>query len=141
MKNKKNKIRTLEQHIEKEYGKKGSSKRDKFESEYESFKLGVMIQELRKRRKITQEQLAKKCGTTKNYISRIENDASDIRLSTLIRIIQKGFDGILKLSVVNNVEKEEKDFLNKLSRIRKVEINSALKKSQVAEKLVNYSSG
>jgi transcriptional regulator with XRE-family HTH domain len=141
MKNKKNKIRTLEQHIEKEYGKKGSSKRDKFESEYESFKLGVMIQELRKRRKITQEQLAKKCGTTKNYISRIENDASDIRLSTLIRIIQKGFDGILKLSVVNNVEKEEKDFLNKLSRIQKVEINSALKKSQVAEKLVNYSSG
>lgn len=125
MKNKKNKIRTFEQHIEKEYGKKGSSKRDKFESEYESFKLGVMIQELRKIRKITQEQLAKKCGTTKNYISRIENDASDIRLSTLMRIIQKGFNGILKLSVVNNERKKEKDFLDKLSSIQKKEINSA----------------
>ncbi|MBN1634005.1 MAG: helix-turn-helix transcriptional regulator [Ignavibacteria bacterium] len=140
MKNRKTKIRTFEQHIEKEYGKKGSSKRDKFESEYESFKLGVMIQELRKSKKITQEQLAKKCGTTKNYISRIENDASDIRLSTLIRIIQKGFNGILKLSVVNNERKKENDFLDKLSGIQKKEINSAFKKSQVAEKLINYSS-
>jgi transcriptional regulator with XRE-family HTH domain len=48
---------------------------------------------------MTQEQLAKKCGTTKAYISRIENDASDIRLSTLMRIIQEGLGGHLKLSV------------------------------------------
>ncbi|MEY4897509.1 MAG: hypothetical protein RL525_902 [Bacteroidota bacterium] len=47
----------------------------------------------------TQEDLAHKCGTTKTYISRIENDASDIRLSTLIRIIQQGFGGKLNLSV------------------------------------------
>lgn len=140
MKNKKNRIRTFEQHIEKEYGKKGSSKRDKFESEYESFKLGIMIQELRKRKKMTQEQLAKKCGTTKNYISRIENDASDIRLSTLIRIIQKGFNGILKLSIINNERKKENDFWDKLSSLQKEEIISAFKKSQVAEKLINYSS-
>ncbi|GAI20224.1 unnamed protein product, partial [marine sediment metagenome] len=46
-----------------------------------------------------QEQLAKKCGTTKTYISRIENDASDIRLSTLMRIIREGLGGNLKLSV------------------------------------------
>jgi transcriptional regulator with XRE-family HTH domain len=42
---------------------------------------------------------AKKCGTTKTYISRIENDASDIRLSTLMRIIQEGLGGRLRLSV------------------------------------------
>ncbi len=48
---------------------------------------------------MTQEQLAEKCGTTKNYISRIENDASDIRLSTLMRIVREGFGGQLKLSV------------------------------------------
>jgi predicted transcriptional regulator len=48
---------------------------------------------------MTQEDLAHKCGTTKTYISRIENDASDIRLSTLIRIIQQGFGGKLNLSV------------------------------------------
>ena len=35
-----------------------------------------------------------KTGTTKTYISRIENDASDIRLSTLMRIIAKGLEDI-----------------------------------------------
>lgn len=48
---------------------------------------------------MTQKQLAAKCGTTKTYISRIENDASDIRLSTLMRIIREGLGGQLKLSV------------------------------------------
>ncbi|MFA5819113.1 MAG: helix-turn-helix transcriptional regulator [Bacteroidales bacterium] len=49
--------------------------------------------------KNVKEQLAKKCGTTKTYISRIENDASDIRLSTLMRIIQEGLGGHLRLTV------------------------------------------
>ena len=48
---------------------------------------------------MTQEELAFKVGTTKNYISRIENNASDIRLSTLMRIIRDGLGGQLKLSV------------------------------------------
>ncbi|MCH6199584.1 helix-turn-helix domain-containing protein [Aquiflexum sp. LQ15W] len=48
---------------------------------------------------MTQAQLAAKCGTTKTYISRIENNASDIRLSTLMRIVREGLGGNLKLSV------------------------------------------
>jgi HTH-type transcriptional regulator / antitoxin HipB len=99
MKNKKNKITTFEEHLNNEYGKKGTARREKYEQGFESFKLGVMLQELRKQKQLTQKQLAEKCGTTKNYISRIENDASDIRLSTLMRIIQEGFGGNLKLSV------------------------------------------
>jgi DNA-binding XRE family transcriptional regulator len=95
MKNKRNKIITFEEHLEKEYGNKNSPKRVKYEQEYEAFKLGVMLQELRKENNLTQEQLADKCGTTKNYISRIENDASDIRLSTLMRILKEGFGGQL----------------------------------------------
>ncbi len=43
-------------------------------------------------------ELAQKVGTTKNYISRIENDTSDIRLSTLLRIINDGLGGHLSLS-------------------------------------------
>ena len=58
-----------------------------------------MIQELRKEQGLTQEQLAEKCGTTKTYISRIENNASDIRLSTLMRIVREGLGGQLRLSV------------------------------------------
>ena len=40
-----------------------------------------------------------KAATTKNYISGIENNASDIRLSTLMRIIRKGLGGHLKLTL------------------------------------------
>ncbi|MFP4061137.1 MAG: helix-turn-helix domain-containing protein [Bacteroidales bacterium] len=58
-----------------------------------------MIQELRKENGLTQEQLANKCGTTKTYISRIENNASDIRLSTLMRIVREGFGRHLRLSI------------------------------------------
>ncbi|MDF0693325.1 helix-turn-helix domain-containing protein [Aquirufa ecclesiirivi] len=59
----------------------------------------AMLQELRKEQGLTQEQLALKCGTTKTYISRIENNASDIRLSTLMRIIHEGLGGHLKFKV------------------------------------------
>jgi HTH-type transcriptional regulator/antitoxin HipB len=96
---KKNKIVTFNEHLDREYGKIGTPSRDKYEQEFEAFKLGVMLQEIRKQQKLTQEELAKKCGTTKTYISRIENDASDIRLSTLMRIIQEGLGGHLKLTV------------------------------------------
>lgn len=96
---KKNKIVSFEDHLDQEYGKKGLPTREKYEQEFEAFKLGVMLQELRKQRGMTQQDLADKCGTTKNYISRIENDASDIRLSTLMRIIQEGLGAHLRLTV------------------------------------------
>jgi HTH-type transcriptional regulator/antitoxin HipB len=92
-------LTSLDEHLDKRYGKKGTVKREVFESEYEAFKLGVLIQEERKRQNITQEELALKCGTNKAYISRIENNASDIRLSTLLRIIEKGLGGHLKFSI------------------------------------------
>ena len=69
--------------------KKGTPERENYEEEFEAFKLGAMIHELRKKQGLTQEQLAKKCSTTKTYISRIENNASDIRLSTLMRIVRQ----------------------------------------------------
>jgi HTH-type transcriptional regulator / antitoxin HipB len=77
----------------------GNPEREKFEEGFEAFKLGVMIQELRKANGLTQEQLTEKCGTTKTYISRIENNASDIRLSTLMRIVREGFGRQLRLSI------------------------------------------
>jgi len=93
------KVTTFSEHLDNQYGKRGAKKREKYEQEFEAFKLGVMLQEMRKELGMTQEELAVKCGTTKNYISRIENDASDIRLSTLMRIISDGLGGHLRLSV------------------------------------------
>lgn len=86
-------------HLDEQYGKTGTESREKYEQGFEAFKLGVLIQEMREQQQLTQAQLAAKCGTTKSYISRIENDASDIRLSTLMRIISQGLGGHLTLSV------------------------------------------
>ncbi len=98
MKTNKN-IKSFDTHLTENYGNVGSETRDKFEEEFETFKIGILIQEARKRQHLTQEELADKVGTTKNYISRIENNASDIRLSTLMRIIKDGLGGNLKLSL------------------------------------------
>jgi len=100
MKKQKNKnLVSWDDHLDHKYGKIGTPSRDKYEQEFEAFKLGVLIQEARKKRSLTQEELALKVGTTKNYISRIENNASDIRLSTLMRIITEGLGGHLKLTL------------------------------------------
>jgi DNA-binding XRE family transcriptional regulator len=100
MKNQNNSnLTSWDDHLDKKYGKIETPSRDKYEEEFEAFKIGVLIQEARKRQHMTQKELAEKVGTTKNYISRIENNASDIRLSTLMRIIREGLGGHLKLSV------------------------------------------
>ena len=99
MRNKENKLVSWDDHIDKKYGNLGTQSREKYEEEFEAFKIGVLIQEARKRKNLTQEELALRVGTTKNYISRIENNASDIRLSTLMRIIREGLGGHLKLSL------------------------------------------
>lgn len=88
-------------HLDQQLGKRGTKKREAYEQEFEAFKLGVLIQQMREQQNLTQEQLAEKCGTTKSYISRIENNASDIRLSTLMRIIRDGLGGHLKLLVTH----------------------------------------
>lgn len=92
-------LTSFEDHLDEQYGKRGTLEREKFEEGFEAFKLGLMLQELRKKNGLTQEQLAKKCGTTKTYISRIENNASDIRLSTLMRIIREGFGRHLRFTL------------------------------------------
>lgn len=92
-------INNWDDHLDAKYGKEGTGSRAKFQEEVEAYKLGAIIQEARKSQKLTQQQLAEKVGTTKNYISRIENNASDIRLSTLMRIIREGLGGSLKFSV------------------------------------------
>ncbi|TZF85839.1 helix-turn-helix transcriptional regulator (plasmid) [Pedobacter sp. BS3] len=101
MKNKPNinNLVSWDEHLDKKYGKAGTASREKYEEEFEAFKIGILIQEARKQKNLTQEELALKVGTTKNYISRIENNASDIRLSTLMRIIREGLGGHLKLTL------------------------------------------
>lgn len=97
---KKSKTLTLEQFKEKHYGKKGSAKRDKLEKGYQAFRLGALIYEARLEKGLTQDELAEKCGTNKAYISKIENDLKEVRISTLQKIVEVGLGGQLKLSII-----------------------------------------
>jgi ribosome-binding protein aMBF1 (putative translation factor) len=99
MKTKRNNITTLEQFKDKNYGKRGNAKREQLEAGYESFKIGALIHEARLEKGLTQEELADKVGTTKSYISKIENDIKEVRISTLQRIIELGLGGQLQLSI------------------------------------------
>jgi HTH-type transcriptional regulator / antitoxin HipB len=72
--------------LEKYISKRKSKSKDfaeNFDKGYESFKIGVLLRQAREEVGITQEELAEKLCTKKSAISRIENHAEDIRLSTL----------------------------------------------------------
>ena len=99
MKKKKRNILTLEQFKDKHYGKRGSVRREKLEAGYKSFKIGALIHDARLEKGLTQEQLAEKVGTTKSYISKIENNIKEVRISTLQKIVELGLDGQLQLSI------------------------------------------
>jgi len=98
MKAKKN-IVTLEQFKDKHYGKRGTAKRDKLEAGYETFRIGALLHEARLQKGLTQEELAERAGTTKSYISKIENDIKEARLSTLQKIVEIGLGGRLQVSI------------------------------------------
>ena len=99
MKVKNKNLTSLDDLIAQEYGVIGSATRNEFEAGYDDFKIGVMIQQARKERGMTQEQLAEKVGTSKGNISKIENNTKDVRFSTIKKIIEIGLGGQLDFSI------------------------------------------
>ena len=96
---KKDNIKTLTEFKDKHYGKRGTSEREKLEAGYDVFRLGALIQEARLEKGMTQQQLATKCGTTKSYIPKLENNVKEVRISTLQRIVELGLGGQMQLSI------------------------------------------
>jgi len=94
-----NNLKSLDQFVDEQYGKKGTVERDNFEQGYETFKLGFLLQQARLEKGLTQEELAIKCGTNKGYISKIENNIKEVRISTLQKIVELGLGGRLELSI------------------------------------------
>lgn len=92
-------IKTLSLIINEQFGEKGTPEREQFDNGYENFKLGALLHKARTEKGLTQEQLAVKCGTNKAYISKIENNLKDVRISTLQKIIEVGLGGHLNLSI------------------------------------------
>lgn len=91
--------KTINEHFDKKYGEPGSKSRNEFEQKSEAFMVAELVKESRKKAQMTQEQLAKKLNVNRAYISKIERASSDVRISTLRRIIETGLGGKLHINV------------------------------------------
>jgi HTH-type transcriptional regulator / antitoxin HipB len=90
---------TLDEVQNKIIGKKGTPHRDKFEYELRMALIGKAIKETRQERKLTQEELGKLVGVQKAQISRLESNASNATIDTLVKVF-----GALKAKVKLQVE-------------------------------------
>ena len=84
---------------DKVYGKKGTERRDNLERDAESFRIGLLLKKARESQNMTQEELGMKVDKKRTYISRVENDGSNITLSTLFDIVEKGLGGKVNISI------------------------------------------
>lgn len=91
--------KTINDLFDKKYGAKGTESRDSFEQKSEAYMVAELVKESRKKAHLTQEQLAEKINVKRTYISKIERATSDIRISTLRKIIEVGLGGKLNLNV------------------------------------------
>ncbi|HNP19493.1 MAG TPA: helix-turn-helix transcriptional regulator [Fulvivirga sp.] len=67
-------------------GKIGTPRRDQFEFELKLELIGNMIKAARKERHLTQEQLGNLIGVRKSQISKLENNAKNVTVETIIRV-------------------------------------------------------
>jgi len=94
-----NNIKTWKRIKDEVYGEKGTKRRDDLERDFESFKIGLLLREAREKRNLTQEQLGQIINKKRTYISRVENDGSNITLKTLFDIVEKGLGGKVQISI------------------------------------------
>lgn len=81
------------------YGKKGTPRRDELDRDFESFKIGLLLKKAREQKHLTQDQLAELVEKKRTYISRVENNGSNLTLKTLYDIVEKGLGGKVKISI------------------------------------------
>ena len=105
MENTKLRIYTLDEAKDKYLGKVGTDKRDKYEYELRLDLLGEMIKQTRKERHLTQSELGELIGVQKSQISRIERNAQNVTIETILRVFRA-----LKAKVNFNVELLDGDF-------------------------------
>ena len=73
--------------LARKHGAVGTPEREDFDNRARTYYMGLLLQEARKEEHITQAELAKRTGTSKSYISRIENGLIDPTVSSFMRII------------------------------------------------------
>jgi len=92
-------IRTWSQIKDEIYGKVGTPVRDELDRETKSFIIGLQLRQAREQKKLTQAQLAGILNKKREYISKIENNGSNITLKTLYDFVEKGLGGKVNISI------------------------------------------
>ncbi|MDI9604025.1 MAG: helix-turn-helix transcriptional regulator [Bacteroidota bacterium] len=92
-------VKTLDQVKDEVYGVKGTERRDDLERQLEALRIGIQIRNARERLNLTQAELAERVNKKRSFISRIENDGSNLTIKTLIDIVEKGLGGTLQLKL------------------------------------------
>ena len=81
------------------YGVKGTSRRDELDRDFENFKIGLQLKKAREEKNLTQAELAKIIEKKREFISRIENNNSNLTLKTLYEIVEKGLGGKVNIQI------------------------------------------
>jgi DNA-binding XRE family transcriptional regulator len=102
---KKMKMMTLDQMKDQHIGKVGSAERDKYEFDLKLDVLGEMIKSVRKKRHLTQEQLGELVGVQKSQISKLERNARNVTVETILKVFRA-----LKANIKFSVEMNDGDF-------------------------------
>jgi len=77
---------SLDKMIDNHIGKRGTQKREVFESELKIELLGHAIKQARQERKLTQSQLGELVGVQKAQISKLEHSITNARLDTILKV-------------------------------------------------------
>ena len=96
---------TLDQMKDKHIGEIGSEARDKYEFELKLDVLGEMIKSVRKERHLTQEQLGELIGVQKSQISKLERNAKNVTIETILKVFKA-----LKANIKFSIEMADGDF-------------------------------
>lgn len=81
------------------YGIQGTERRDELEREFQGFKIGLLLKKAREEKQLTQTELGSLVDKKREYISRIENNGSNITLKTLFEIVEKGLGGKVNIQI------------------------------------------
>ena len=91
--------KTLSQLEDQYIGRKGTAARKRYEKEISDLMIGYQIRDSRIKLDLTQEDLAERIGKKREFISRIENDGSNLTIKTLRDIVELGLGGKLRIEV------------------------------------------
>lgn len=92
-------VKTLSELEDKYIGAKGTPKRDEYEKNFSDLMIGYQLRDARIKLDLTQEELAERVNKKRTFISRIENDGSNLTIKTLRDIVERGLGGKLNIEV------------------------------------------